>query len=169
MATMKEFMEYQGTETEPFILDKPIDIFSDAIDHKTPFGVRWGGETIILKMKHLNAMIEGKYIAIDVEHEYIAFLTLDFEEDLKDGFFVINSEQHNRRIRELVDEMIIGNDVGNLSIALDQMADTLIAINNEMTRLKRSQRHHIAKAEKWEARARALYRELHGKDAPPQG
>jgi len=85
MATMKEFMEYQGTETEPFILDEPIDIFSDEIDHKTPFGIRWGGQTITLNPEHLNAMIEGKYIAIDIEREYVAFLHLEEtskEEDL---------------------------------------------------------------------------------------
>ena len=77
MATMKEFMEYEGTETEPFILDEPIDIFSDAIDHKTPFGVRWGGQAITLKPEHLHALMEGKYIAIDVEREYIVFLHLE--------------------------------------------------------------------------------------------
>lgn len=77
MATMKEFMEYKGTETEPFIVDEPIDIYSDAIDHKTPFGVRWGGQTITLKPEHLDALIQGKHIAIDIEHEYIAFLHLE--------------------------------------------------------------------------------------------
>lgn len=28
---------------------------------------------------------------------------------------------------------------------------------------------YLQKWEKWEERSRALYRELHGKDAPPQG
>jgi hypothetical protein len=169
MATMKEFMEYEGTETEPFILDEPIDIFSNEIDYKTPFGVRWGGETITLKAEHLDALIQGKHIAIDIQHEYIAFLKLEIEKDSKDGFCDINSEYHHQRMRELVDEMFVSKDLGNLSLAIDQMADTLIVVNRERIRLKRSQRHHIAKAEKWEERARALYRELHGKDAPPQG
>jgi hypothetical protein len=131
MATMKEFMEYQGTETEPFILDKPIDIFSDAIDHKTPFGVRWGGETIILKMEHLNAMIEGKYIAIDVEREYVVFLGLDQTQQ------PIQSE--------------------------------IVRLREELKTANQFKELYLSKWEKWEARARALYRELHGKDAPPQG
>jgi len=100
MATMKEFMEYQGTETEPFILDEPIDIFSDEIDHKTPFGIRWGGQTITLKPEHLNAMIEGKYIAIDIEHEYIAFLRLETD-NLKDALSVDISDEMTRLKDEL--------------------------------------------------------------------
>lgn len=168
MASHKELMKYEGTEEKPFIVAEPFNILR--LENMTPFGVRYGfGEVIPLKAEHFDAMIEGKYIAIDVEREYVAFLKLEIEKDSKDGFCDINSEQHNQRIRELVDEMIVSRDVGNLSMAIDEIVNTLIEVNREMIRLKRSQRHHIAKAEKWEERARALYRELHGKDAPPQG
>lgn len=74
----KEFddmRKYQGTEQDPFIVDepfKPVDL-----DHKTPFGTRWGGDIITLKPEHLEALENGQYVAIDVEREYVAFLKLD--------------------------------------------------------------------------------------------
>ncbi len=71
----KEKVKYQGTEKDSFIVDepfKPVDL-----DHKTPFGTRWGGDIITLKPEHLEALKSGKYIAIDVEREYVAFLKLE--------------------------------------------------------------------------------------------
>ncbi len=83
MATMKELMEFEGTQTAPFIVDEPFA--PNAMENKTPFGVRWGGDIITLKPEHLEALKNGHYIAIDVEREYVAFLKLDFKEGVDNG------------------------------------------------------------------------------------
>jgi hypothetical protein len=131
MATMKELMEYEGTETEPFIVNEPFDPYE--LENKTPFGTRWGGEIITLKIEHLEALKEGKYIAIDVEREYVAFLRLETD--------------------QLNDESI-------------DISDEITRVKDELRVAERFKELYRAKWEKWEARARSLYRELHGKEAP---
>ncbi len=75
--SMKEYMEYEGTREDPFIVESPFN--PAKLGNKTPFGPREGGETIFLKPKLLEALMNGHYIAIDVEREYVAFLKLDFK------------------------------------------------------------------------------------------
>jgi hypothetical protein len=81
MATMKELMKYEGTEEAPFVIDEPFDPIE--LDYKTPFGVRWRSETITLSIKHIEALKNGKYIAVDVEKEYVIFLKLEDENEEK--------------------------------------------------------------------------------------
>jgi len=81
--SMRELLDFEGSETNPFIVDTP---FSPAeLSNKTPFGMRWGGEVITLTLEHLEALKNGHYIAIDVEREYVAFLKLDFKEGVDNG------------------------------------------------------------------------------------
>jgi hypothetical protein len=72
----KELIKFEGTQTKPFIVDKP---FSPAdMEYKTPFGFRSGnGETITLTIEQLEAMKSGKLIAVDIEKEYVIFLKLE--------------------------------------------------------------------------------------------
>lgn len=135
MATMKELMEYEGTQTEPFIVDEPFDLYE--LENKTPFGTRWGGAIITLKIEHLEALKEGKYIAIDVEREYVAFLGLE-------------------------------TDPLNDAASIDS-SDEMMRLKDELRVAERFKELYRAKWEKWEERARSLYCELHGKEAPPQG
>jgi hypothetical protein len=54
----------------------------DPLDGDTVFGQRWGsGECIRITAKELNALIEGKIIAVDVESEYVVYLQLDEESE----------------------------------------------------------------------------------------
>lgn len=74
-ASMRELLDFEGTEKNPFIVDIP---FSPAeMNNKTPFGTRCGGDVITLKPEHLEALKNSQYVAIDVEREYVAFLKLD--------------------------------------------------------------------------------------------
>ena len=75
MVTMKELMEFKGTEVGAFAVDTPFN--PGDLDYKTPFGARWGGEVITITQEHLEALRSGRYIALDVEHEYVVFLKLD--------------------------------------------------------------------------------------------
>ena len=46
------------------------------------FGQRWGsGERIRITPKELNALMEGKIIAVGVESEYVVYLQLDDESE----------------------------------------------------------------------------------------
>ncbi|MBU2738300.1 hypothetical protein [Acidithiobacillus concretivorus] len=54
----------------------------DPLDGDTVFGQRWGsGEHIRITPKELNALMEGKIIAVDVESEYVVYLQLDEESE----------------------------------------------------------------------------------------
>lgn len=44
---------------------------------KQPFGKRWGQERVFLTMQHINALQEGKIIALDVQGEYVMFIELE--------------------------------------------------------------------------------------------
>ncbi|MCC5848043.1 MAG: hypothetical protein JJU29_08110 [Verrucomicrobia bacterium] len=54
------------------ILDTPFDA-ADGAD--TPFGKRYGGDVFALTDAHLSALRNGKTLALDVQNEYVAFLT----------------------------------------------------------------------------------------------
>ncbi|MFZ4780339.1 MAG: hypothetical protein ACOYM3_33725, partial [Terrimicrobiaceae bacterium] len=41
---------------------------------ETPFGERWGGDTFTLRDEHMDALIDGHTLALDVQSEYVAFL-----------------------------------------------------------------------------------------------
>jgi hypothetical protein len=43
---------------------------------ESPFGHRWGGDVFRLTPEHLNAMLSGQTLALDVMNEYITFLQL---------------------------------------------------------------------------------------------
>ncbi|MEI6341695.1 MAG: hypothetical protein WCR07_07045 [Verrucomicrobiota bacterium] len=69
----------------PAITAKPaanatIEIVTSLVDAtngaETPFGHRWGGDVIRLTPDHLNAMLAGQILALDVMNEYITFLQL---------------------------------------------------------------------------------------------
>ncbi len=219
MATMKDLMEYEGTETDPFIVEKPFD--PDDLENMTPFGTRWGGDVITLTLEQHEALKNGKYIAIDVEREYVAFLKLDNSEphphlnpknmeealkkadispkssfnqyaidaiakttpclknwraedkadnqDTSSGASSIDSETLNGMIRQSADEILISWDAVALSLAFDVLVDEFIVVHREVIRLRKFNQYQLEKSQIWEERARALYRELYGKDAPPQG
>ncbi|RYE13990.1 MAG: hypothetical protein EOP45_20335 [Sphingobacteriaceae bacterium] len=42
-----------------------------------PFGKRWGGQTITLNPEDLQALQNGKYIALDVMSEYVVYIKLE--------------------------------------------------------------------------------------------
>jgi hypothetical protein len=54
----------------------------DPLDGDTVFGQRRGSsERIRITPKELNALMEGKIIAVDVEGEYVVYLQLDEESE----------------------------------------------------------------------------------------
>jgi hypothetical protein len=55
------------------IVAAPYDV--EATDQ--PFGQRWGGQVIALNDGHIQALKDGKFIAVDVQSEYVVFLQLE--------------------------------------------------------------------------------------------
>lgn len=70
-------MENKMLERDPSlaIVDAPFDV--EKTDQ--PFGKRWGGEIMTLSKEHLDALHEGKLVAVDVMNEYVVFLRLKVE------------------------------------------------------------------------------------------
>jgi hypothetical protein len=52
------------------ILDAPVD--TDETD--LPFGKRWGDQVLHLDSQHLAALQAGKFLALDVQNEYVVYL-----------------------------------------------------------------------------------------------
>lgn len=52
------------------IVEKPCDVEMTS----QPFGQRWGQQIITLKPEHLAALQQGKFVALDVQEEYVVFL-----------------------------------------------------------------------------------------------
>lgn len=48
----------------------------DADTEDTVFGKRWGSQVFHLTEQDLSALREGKYLALDIREEYIAYLTI---------------------------------------------------------------------------------------------
>lgn len=59
-------------EHEPELL--VVDEMADDMAH-SPFGERWGQQLIKLKPQHLQSLQEGKILALDVQGEYVVYLT----------------------------------------------------------------------------------------------
>jgi predicted protein tyrosine phosphatase len=51
-----------------------IDEAVCADDAKTVFGRRWGGQMFRLEEHHLAALRQGRYVALDIQDEYVAYL-----------------------------------------------------------------------------------------------
>ena len=60
------------TEQRIHIIDKPFDTLTDT----TPFGPRYGDEKVLLTVEHLQALQQGKLLAVDVMNEYVLFVAL---------------------------------------------------------------------------------------------
>jgi hypothetical protein len=55
-----------------------VDAFSDTEEaDDQPFGKRWGGDFFTLTAEHIEALRNGKLIALDIMSEYVAFVRLD--------------------------------------------------------------------------------------------
>ncbi|WP_367026870.1 hypothetical protein ABZN20_04330 [Methylococcus sp. ANG] len=55
------------------IVDAPFD----CDESERPFGKRWRQETITLTAAHVEALRQGKLLAVDVQEEYVVYLKLD--------------------------------------------------------------------------------------------
>ena len=75
-ATKTSTMELDSTLV---IVDAPFDV--EKTDQ--PFGERWGGEIMTLTKEHLDALHEGKLVAVDVMNEYVVFLRLKAKDEGK--------------------------------------------------------------------------------------
>ncbi len=66
-------------EREPDILitDKIVDV----TEENTVFGKRWWSQLVRINDKHLEALAEGKYLALDVQGEYVVYLQAEREGD----------------------------------------------------------------------------------------
>lgn len=107
-----------------------------------------------------------------------AFDTLDhaillnkFEKIVEgDGNLLISEYIHTpEALLEYTEDMIAAGDVQNLSEALRVMQNEILKLRQDNDVLKNRNKQYLEKWDTWEERSRALYRELHGKDAPPQG
>lgn len=54
-----------------------VNTIQDVEETQKPFGKRWRQEQITLTPSHLDALRQGKYLALDVQEEYVVFLKLD--------------------------------------------------------------------------------------------
>lgn len=52
-----------------------VDTIYDVEQSKKPFGKRWRQEEVVLGAEHLAALQEGKLLAMDVQEEYVVFVT----------------------------------------------------------------------------------------------
>ena len=55
------------------IVGMPCDIENSI----QPFGKRWGGQTITLNESDLRELQAGKFIALDIENEYVVYLQIE--------------------------------------------------------------------------------------------
>ena len=62
------------------MIDEPVVAILDQVcnveETEQPFGKRWRHETIRLTREHLQALQDGRFVAIDVQAEYVVFLEL---------------------------------------------------------------------------------------------
>ena len=72
-------------------------------------------------------------------------------------------------LMEYTEDITASADCQKLTSALRLMAKEILALRVKNTQLEERWRYANEKHDLWEERARTLYRELHGKDAPPQG
>ncbi len=53
-----------------------VDAVFDTDEVESPFGKRYGGETLRLTSEQLQALRQGKVLAVDVMGEYVLFVQL---------------------------------------------------------------------------------------------
>lgn len=80
----------------------------------------------------------------------------------------MNIKALNEALNEYTDDMIASENVQKLSEALRLMQKEIKRLKQELKTANQFKELYLSKWEKWEERARSLYREVHGKDAPPQ-
>jgi len=61
------------TNPNKTIVEKPFDTENTEL----PFGKRWGGQAISLTENDLQELKTGKFIALDIENEYVVYLQLE--------------------------------------------------------------------------------------------
>jgi hypothetical protein len=72
----KENLSISGLQASPKVTVVVVpDAFDASNGVKTPFGHRWGGEVFRLTAEHLAALQTGRTLAVDVQGEYVVFLT----------------------------------------------------------------------------------------------
>lgn len=106
-----------------------------------------------------------------------AFDTLDhaiilnkFEKIKDNGKLLISEYIHTAEaLLEYTDDMIASGNADALSEALRLMQKEILKLRQENDVLENRHKRCLEKRDLWEERARSLYREVHGKDAPPQG
>lgn len=54
-----------------------VDATVDSDEENTVFGKRWGSQVFRLSAEELEALRRGKYIALDIQNEYVAYIQLD--------------------------------------------------------------------------------------------
>ena len=57
------------------VLDKTINIENEV----TPFGKRWGGQTVTLTQEDIENLKNGKLIGLDIQNEYIIYLQFEIK------------------------------------------------------------------------------------------
>jgi len=56
----------------------------DADEENTVFGKRWGSQLFRLTEQDIDALHQGKYLALDIRGEYIAYLGISATEERHD-------------------------------------------------------------------------------------
>jgi hypothetical protein len=60
------------------IADEPFPLTNTQVNTPiTPFGERWGGEVIVLNQSHLDALLSGQTLLLDVQGEYLVNLRFE--------------------------------------------------------------------------------------------
>lgn len=54
-----------------------VDDIFDTEETEKPFGKRWASQLISLKPEHLDALQQGKLLAIDDQGEYVVYLQME--------------------------------------------------------------------------------------------
>lgn len=63
------------TKTDPRLAI--VETAYDCDTSEQPFGKRWRQETITLTQAHIEALRQGKLLAVDTQGEYVVYLKLD--------------------------------------------------------------------------------------------
>lgn len=63
------------TNTDPRLAI--VEATCDCYTSEQPFGKRWRQETITLTQAHIEALRQGKLLAVDTQGEYVVYLKLD--------------------------------------------------------------------------------------------
>lgn len=66
-------MSTTNTDQQLAIVEAPYDCDTS----EQPFGKRWRQETITLTAAHIEALRQGKLLAVDTQGEYVVYLKLD--------------------------------------------------------------------------------------------